>query len=65
MYRISFALILALFILIGGCKTAQKLEAPQYDRQLPPGQYALRKITDPAMIPDITIACYETLNLRK
>ncbi len=50
---------------LSGCRTARELEAPQYDRQLPPGQYALRKITDPAMIPDITIACYETADLRK
>jgi len=60
-------LILSNLVLLSmvGCKTAKELEAPQYDRPLPPGQYALRKITDPAMIPDITIACFETTNLRK
>ncbi|MBP6124381.1 MAG: MltA domain-containing protein, partial [Phycisphaerae bacterium] len=52
-------------LLTVGCKTARELEAPQYDRPLPPGQYALRKITDPAMIPDITLACYDTTDLRK
>lgn len=52
-------------LLMSGCRTARELEAPQYDRQLPPGQYALRKITDPAMIPDITLACYDTADLRK
>lgn len=56
---------MALILATGGCRTARELEAPQYDRPLPPGQYALRKITDPAMIPDITIACFETTDLRK
>ena len=32
-------------------KTAQEIEAPQYDKPLPPGAHALRKITDPDMIP--------------
>lgn len=48
-----------------GCKPAEKVEALDYERQLPPGQYALRKITDPAMIPDITFACYSTMDLRR
>ena len=48
-----------------GCKPAEKVEALDYGRQLPPGQYALRKITDPAMIPDITFACYSTMDLRR
>ena len=65
MYRVFFAVILMFLIFFGGCKTAQELTAPEYDRQLAPGQHALRKITDPAMIPDITFACYETANLRK
>lgn len=64
MYRIVFVFMLMCLVLFGGCKTAQ-LEKPQYDKQLPPGEYALRKITDPTMIPDITIACCETLNFRK
>lgn len=55
----------AVVLFVTGCKTARELEAPQYDRQLPPGQYALRKIIDPAMIPDITLACYETVDLQK
>jgi len=63
LYRIT----LWSLILIGmnGCRKAMEVEAPQYDRQLPPGQYALRKITDPAMIPDISLACYDTVDLRK
>lgn len=49
---------------ITGCKTTPVAEK-DYERQLPPGQYALRKITDPAMIPDFTFACYNTLDLRR
>ncbi len=37
----------------------------QYDRPLPPGEYALRKITDPSEIPDFTMACSDLKNLRK
>src|SRR5262249_52909381 len=31
-----------------------------YDKALPPGQLALRKITDPAMIPDFSAAYYSS-----
>jgi membrane-bound lytic murein transglycosylase A len=46
--------LLSAVILFAGCQTKppevkQKLE---YDRPLPPGQLALRKITDPARLPD-------------
>jgi membrane-bound lytic murein transglycosylase A len=39
-------------------------EKPQYDKPLPPGQLALRKITNPADIPDFTFACYDLLYLK-
>jgi membrane-bound lytic murein transglycosylase A len=39
----------------------QKLE---YSKQLAPGELALRKITDPAEIPDFTGACYDLSNLK-
>jgi membrane-bound lytic murein transglycosylase A len=55
---------LALLTAVVGCKTAQEIEAPQYDRPLPPGAHALRRITDPSMIPDLTIACYDLKNMR-
>lgn len=45
-----------------GCRTApekpQQPEKVQYDKPLGPGQLALRKITDPARIPDFTYASY-------
>jgi membrane-bound lytic murein transglycosylase A len=62
--RVGLALVIAM-AMFTGCKKPIKVVKPQYDRPLPPGQYALRKITDPAMIPDITFACYETLDLRQ
>lgn len=62
--RILFGLILSACLTFVGCKTAEELPAPDYDKPLPPGAHALRKITDPAMIPDITFACYETKDLR-
>lgn len=51
------AAVLALCLLSVGCKHAQVVEAPKvgpdYSRQLPPGQSALRLVTDPARMPDI------------
>ena len=49
---------------IVGCKSApQKIK--DYTRQLPPGQFALRKLTDPAQIPDFTLACFNTKDLKQ
>ena len=53
-------------IAISGCQKPQMQVsdiAPQYDRQLPYGQLALRKITDPAQIPDFTSGCHSVANL--
>lgn len=51
------------------CQKAKKVEVekakPQYDKPLPPGELALRKITNPAEIPDFTFACYDLTNLEK
>lgn len=60
------AILLVLLVLAGcqGPKPVIKPVALDYDRPLPPGQLALRKITDPAMIPDFTFASYETMDLR-
>jgi membrane-bound lytic murein transglycosylase A len=38
---------------------------PEYSRPLPEGQLALRKITDPAEIPDFTPACADLTSLRE
>jgi membrane-bound lytic murein transglycosylase A len=37
-----------------GCQTKRAVPRPQYDRPLPPGQLALRKIEDPSKYPDFT-----------
>lgn len=64
-YKSLFLLVLSVFLVLTGCKTAQEIEAPQYDKPLPPGAHALRKITDPSMIPNLTFACYEIKDLRE
>lgn len=38
---------------------------PNYEAELPPGQLALRKITDPRDIPNFTAACSDLTNLRQ
>jgi membrane-bound lytic murein transglycosylase A len=47
----SLGLLLLAVVLFAGCQTKPP-EAKEYDRPLPPGQLALRQITDPAQIPD-------------
>lgn len=54
----------ALILMAFGCHKPQaRIVAPQYDRPLAPGQLALRKITNPADIPDFTDACHNLTNL--
>ena len=66
--RIIFAelLLVIAFLILAGCQgrlttvvTSIPIETPKkdYSRQLPPGELALRKITDPKQIPDYTKAC--------
>jgi len=56
-------------LMLGGCynprtgvEFAEK-SGKDYYRELPPGAYALRKITDPRMIPDFTSAFEDTSEL--
>ncbi len=62
-----FSLALLCLIFMAGCRTPQppKIHTLDYSRPLPPGELALRKITDPAMIPDFAVACYNVANLRE
>ena len=53
----SLAAILAL--LITGCKSKPVDMGPPYDKPLPPGQLALRKITDPGDLPNFAPACHD------
>jgi membrane-bound lytic murein transglycosylase A len=62
--------LIVLAALAGGCKKAAErpFEFPTYDkdyeRPLPPGELALRKITDPKQIPDFTFACSNPSGLK-
>lgn len=68
---ITFIIFLSLLSL-AGCKgrlstvvtNLPEPPAKDYNRELPPGELALRKITDPAQIPDYTKACADTEGLR-
>ncbi len=69
MKKLLLVLELVLIVLFSAsCQKPRRVEKleekPQYDRPLPPGQLALRKITNPADIPDFTFACYDLLNLK-
>ena len=65
--KIKFILIglilVILFLALAGCEKRRAVlidhQEPQkdYTRQLPPGELALRKITNPSQIPDYTQAC--------
>ena len=64
-HKILFTFFLLAMLTLIGCKTAQEIPAPEYDKPLPPGAHALRKITDPSMFPDMTFACYELKDLQE
>jgi membrane-bound lytic murein transglycosylase A len=64
-------LLVAVFVL-GGCQrrstivvTDYPVAQKDYTRQLPPGELALRKITDPRQIPDYTRACSDLDGLKE
>jgi membrane-bound lytic murein transglycosylase A len=62
--KILLSVALALLVLtVVGCQKPRRIVAPQYDRPLAPGQLALRKITNPAELPDFTDACHNLSNL--
>jgi membrane-bound lytic murein transglycosylase A len=58
---LSALLIVAVFIVQGCQKPRPRL---RYDKELPPGALALRKITDPSKIPDFTPGSYNLAGLR-
>jgi len=64
--RLLIALFFNILIIIG-CRTEpqpQQLKPP-YDNPLPPGQSALRKLTNPYQIPDFTLACLDLEGLEE
>lgn len=72
--RITFLCLLLVMAswMLSGCQkristelTVQPITPKDYNLVLPPGKLALRKITDPAQIPDYTLACSDTDRLRE
>jgi len=63
--RILLSVLLLIVALTCCCRTPTKETKIPYDRPLPPGQYALRKITNPLEIPDFTVACLNLTDLRE
>ena len=63
--KVSLFTLLLAWMFFLGCKTKPEQLKPAYDRPLPPGMHALRKITDPAQIPDFTVASADLRNLRE
>jgi len=64
MKKTILILVASFIVIFSGCKTApsEKPKTP-YDRPLPPGQSALRKITNPDEIPDFSMACLDLAGL--
>jgi len=62
--RILLFAALLIVVIVFGCRQHVKETKIPYDRPLPPGQFALRKITNPYEIPDFTMACVDLANLR-
>ena len=72
--RIIFliSLLAIAFLVLTGCQkrtssvfTDYPKSQKDYNRLLPPGELALRKITDPNQIPDFTLACSDTDHLQE
>jgi len=52
MKRLMLLGVLLSGVVLTGCQTKRTVTKPQYDRPLPPGQLALRRIEDPSKYPD-------------
>jgi len=63
--RILHSILLLAVAFTCCCRTPTKETKTAYDRPLPPGQHALRKITNPHEIPDFTMACLNLTDLRE
>ena len=68
---LAIGFLLVFFLM--GCQTYKSVISSEqfpppmldkYSKQLPPGELALRKITDPAEIPDFTAACNDLSDLK-
>jgi len=65
MKKTILILVVSFIATFFGCKTAppEKPKTP-YDRPLPPGQFALRKIINPNEIPDFSMACRDLAGMQ-
>ena len=59
-----FVSVSCFFVVFSGCKSPTGQTKTPYDRPLPPGQFALRKITNPDEIPDFSMACLDLAGLQ-
>jgi membrane-bound lytic murein transglycosylase A len=72
-FLIYFLILIVAFLIFIGCHKRSVVVTDQmitrteknYSRQLPPGQSALRKITDTKQIPDYTKACSDINGLKE
>jgi len=62
--KILFSILLLVAVVLIGCRPQVKEAKISYDRPLAPGQPALRKITNPYEMPDLTMACLNLTDLR-
>jgi membrane-bound lytic murein transglycosylase A len=63
--KILLSSFLIIVVVFSGCKSRMASEIKtSYDRPLPPGMYALRKIRNSHEIPDFTTACLDLTDLR-
>ena len=54
--RVTLALLAVALAALPACRRPVQPAEPDYARQLPPGAFGLRKITDPAKLPDLAAA---------
>lgn len=62
--KVLLSALFVLFFFFVGCRSPQEVK-PDYSRPLQPGQWGLRKITDPLEIPDFTMACLDLGKLQE
>ncbi len=56
--------LVAIAVVIGGCQKPQREEV-RYDKPLPPGELALRKVPYPYEGMDFTFACYDLTDVKE
>jgi len=61
--KLLLSILLPTVVFFTGCQRPRA--RPDYDRPLPPGELALRKITNPQQLPDFTYGCYDMSWMKK